>query len=166
MNPPQPLPAGPVPNIHQAERLRPTEAILGMGYALVIGAAETEGRFELMKFVAPAGRGAPPHIHHHEDECFYILEGDFEIGIGGTVRRAGRGDSAFLPRGVPHHFRNVGSSAGAFLCCVMPGQLGGFFDAFKNPWPASSVDPPPPTDDDVARLMVAAKRYSIEILAS
>ncbi|MEX0703569.1 MAG: cupin domain-containing protein [Planctomycetales bacterium] len=145
---------------------RPRESVLGIGYALLVSAEQTGGAYEVMKFVVPAGNGPPPHRHAREDECFYLLDGEFEITLGDRALRARAGDCIHLPRGVPHAFQNVGESLGSFLCWVVPGNLSGFFDAFKRDWPADMPHPPAVTGDDVANLLAAAEKYGIEILAA
>ena len=37
---------------------------------------DTEGRYALTEGIVPPHHGAPEHIHHREDEAFYILEGE------------------------------------------------------------------------------------------
>ena len=49
---------------------------------------DTEGRYALTEGIVPPHHGAPEHIHHREDEAFYILEGEFEIECGGEIFRA------------------------------------------------------------------------------
>src|SRR5260370_34416428 len=56
---------------------------------------------------APGGgrRGGDPprHVHEHEDEAFYVLEGRLTATIGGdTTLTAGPGEGVFLPRGKAH----------------------------------------------------------------
>ena len=59
---------------------------------------DTEGRYALTEGIVPPHHGAPEHIHHREDEAFYILEGEFEIECGGEIFRASPGTFALLPR--------------------------------------------------------------------
>jgi quercetin dioxygenase-like cupin family protein len=144
---------------------RPSESILGIGYSLLVSSEQTGGSYELMKFVVPGGHGPPPHVHRHEDECFYLLDGEFEVMLGGQTFHATSGSYIHLPRQVPHAFRNTTAGLGSFLCWVIPGNLSGFFDAFKRTWPADRPQPPPVTEDDIGKMMAAAARYGIEILA-
>lgn len=51
-----------------------------------------------------AGFSPPQHMHHHEDENFYVLEGQFRFETNGQVFHLGQGESIFLPRGIPHGF--------------------------------------------------------------
>ena len=143
---------------------RPTESILGIGYSLLITAQQTGGLYELMKFVVPGGHGPPPHIHQHEDECFYVIEGEFDVTAGGRSLHAVPGTYIHLPRGQAHAFRNTTTAMSSFLCWVMPGNLAGFFDAFKRPWPADAEQPTPVNDEDIQKLLAAASKYGVQIL--
>ena len=95
---------------------RPSEAILGTGYQLLVDAESTGGAYELMKFVVPAGLGPPRHMHTREDEHYYFLEGTFEVTVGSTTIETGPRTFLHLPRNVVHGLINVGGSEGSFLC--------------------------------------------------
>ncbi|MBB3348033.1 cupin domain-containing protein [Sphingomonas sp. BK069] len=48
-------------------------------------------------------RGGPPlHVHHGEDELFYVLAGDYVVQVGDQRFPLGTGDCILGPRGVPH----------------------------------------------------------------
>src|SRR5580704_16017222 len=53
------------------------------------------------------GRMVPPHVHAHEDEFSYILEGEIGARIGDEVLQATTGSYVFKPRGLPHTFWNA-----------------------------------------------------------
>lgn len=52
---------------------------------LKAGGRDTHDAFTLMEFVIPPSFGPPPHIHHREDEGFYLLEGEFTVTCGDTT---------------------------------------------------------------------------------
>src|SRR5215468_12515900 len=64
---------------------------------LVTG-AESGGACFIIEGMAPPGGGPPPHIHHFEDESFYILEGTLTFQAGGQTIHAKRGDFIHIPR--------------------------------------------------------------------
>jgi mannose-6-phosphate isomerase-like protein (cupin superfamily) len=65
-------------------------------------------------------RGDPPlHIHHDQDEWFFVREGEFVFQVGAQMYRLGPGDSVFAPRKVPHAFANV-SDTGRLLIVYQP----------------------------------------------
>ena len=158
--------SSPMPPCSGSTLARPTESILGIGYSLLVPAEVTGGAYELMQFVAPPGLGPPLHVHQHEDECFYVLEGELEIYVGDQTIAAPAETYIHLPRQVPHGFRNVGGTTGSFLCLVLPGRLAAYFDEFKTAWPGDLLEPPPPTDEDIGRLMAASAKYEIQILGN
>ena len=64
-------------------------------------AAETGGTLSAAETIIPAGLEPPVHVHEHEDELFYVLEGELTVICGGRELRGGPGTVAFLPRRVP-----------------------------------------------------------------
>ncbi len=63
---------------------------------------DSAGRLGLLDYQSEPGHEPPPHTHLDEDEIYYILEGELDVYVGDTVRRAGAGDCIFLPRGQAH----------------------------------------------------------------
>jgi mannose-6-phosphate isomerase-like protein (cupin superfamily) len=153
-----------IPTAHGTSHARPSHSVLGIGYSLLVSSQQTGGAYELMLFLAPAGHGPPPHVHRHEDELFYILEGEFDVLFGERTLHVRPGDYIHLPRGTPHAFRNTTNRNASFLCWVTPGTLGPFFDAFQRDWPADQALPPPVGEEDINKLMAAAARHEIQIL--
>jgi quercetin dioxygenase-like cupin family protein len=43
---------------------------------------QTNGAYAILEQKIPAGHGPPLHVHRHETEIFYILDGQFEVSIG------------------------------------------------------------------------------------
>src|ERR1700712_3177669 len=48
------------------------------------------------------GAGSPLHVHHREDEWFYVIEGSVTFWVGGQVFEAGPGAFVYGPRETPH----------------------------------------------------------------
>ena len=96
-----------------------------------VTAKETLGAYSFSVGVRQPGGGVEPHRHSREDESFYVLEGQFEFRIGERGERvilADPGSFVFAPRGIPHAFKNVGTTPGKFLVVVSPAGLEKFFD--------------------------------------
>ena len=73
------------------------------------------------------GKGGPPkHIHHEQDEWFYVVKGEFAFEVGDQKVRAKPGDSLFAPRKVPHAFACM-SDPGTLLIALSPA---GTFETF------------------------------------
>ena len=60
------------------------------------------------------GYVAPMHTHPGE-EIIYVIEGTLEYDIGGKVTRVKAGDVLFVPAGIPHTAKNIGSGNAAEL---------------------------------------------------
>ena len=63
---------------------------------------DTQGRFALVEGIARKGNVPPPHIHHREDETFYVVEGEMSITVGGQKIKGTPGSVLFAPRGIVH----------------------------------------------------------------
>src|SRR4051812_48112312 len=68
-------------------------------------AAQTGGAYGLIEQICPAGVESPYHIHHNEDETFYIVDGEATFISGDKVIKATSGSFVFLPRNIPHGFK-------------------------------------------------------------
>ena len=52
-------------------------------------AADTNGQLTIIEVTEPPNAEAPLHVHHREDEGFYVLDGDVTIHVGDDVVEAG-----------------------------------------------------------------------------
>jgi mannose-6-phosphate isomerase-like protein (cupin superfamily) len=79
-------------------------------------------------------RGGPPlHVHHGEDELFYVLEGEYLVQVGEKRFPLRAGDCILGPRGVPHAWAFVGSTTGRMLLSYAPaGKMEAFFNAWEQ----------------------------------
>jgi quercetin dioxygenase-like cupin family protein len=83
------------------------EATWFLGTRMTVKATtqSTGGTFGLIEVRLAAGFSPPLHIHHQEDESFWILEGKLTFVCDGQTYHAGPGSFIYLPRGLPHTFR-------------------------------------------------------------
>jgi len=65
---------------------------------------DTNGAFLLVEAVLAPGTEPPPHVHTREDELFYVLEGEFDVYVGGRAFNVKTGECVFMPRFSPHAF--------------------------------------------------------------
>ncbi len=79
-------------------------------------------------------KGGPPrHVHHEQDEWFYVLEGAYRIDIGEERFDLGPGDSVFAPREVPHVWAHVNDGEGKLIIVFQPaGQMESFLGALAE----------------------------------
>lgn len=127
-----------------------------------VRAEDTGGAFGMIEAVAPPGAAPPLHVHHREDESFLVLEGEVTIRCGEESFRAGPGDFAFLPRGVPHGFVVEGEQPARFLNLITPGGFESFFaDAGR---PAEGPGLPPAGPPDIELLARVSGQYESDLL--
>src|SRR6476620_3971481 len=88
---------------------------------------QTGGAYAILEQKIPAGHGPPLHVHRHETEIFYILDGEFEVTIGDQKVPAPPGAIVVGPRDIRHTFRNVGATEGRLLLTVIPGRFSEYF---------------------------------------
>lgn len=73
------------------------------------------------------GKGTPLHLHHTQDETFYVLDGVYKFQVGNDRYDLKAGDSIFLPRKVAHAWTQV-SDKGKMTVIMQPaGKLENFF---------------------------------------
>lgn len=79
----------------------------GSVYIVRRPAADSDGAFVEMEFVLPSGCvPPPPHVHPHQVEDYEVLEGHFDVVVDGRWRTLAPGESASVPLGALHTFRN------------------------------------------------------------
>jgi quercetin dioxygenase-like cupin family protein len=127
-------------------------------------AADTGGAMTIVEMTEPPGAEAPLHVHHREDEAFWILEGNVTLYVGDAVIEASAGDYAFGPRDIPHRYV-VGPDGCRMLFICTPG---GFENLVREmSVPAGSRTLPPPSDEapDFERVAAIARANGCELLA-
>lgn len=125
----------------------------------------TGGAFTLSEAIVPPGRGVPPHIHHREDEYFYVVAGEFEFTVEGRNDRAGAGSLIDVAKGTLHAYANVGEDSGQMLICQTPGGLSERFVEETRQLLSATAAPNFAGDSPLAAgFVAAAARYGIEIV--
>jgi quercetin dioxygenase-like cupin family protein len=127
--------------------------------------ADTGGQMTIVEMTEPPGTEAPLHVHHREDEAFFILEGSATLQVGDETFEVSAGDYAFGPRDIPHKY-TVGEEGCRMLFLCTPG--GNFENVVREmSVPAASRTLPPPTDEepDMERIAAVAEANGCELLA-
>ena len=79
----------------------------GSVYIVREASADTGGEYVAMDWELPAGCvPPPPHIHPSQVEEYEVVEGSFDVMVDGRWSTLGPGDSASVPVGAMHTFRN------------------------------------------------------------
>jgi quercetin dioxygenase-like cupin family protein len=118
-------------------------------------AETTSGSFSALENVVPPKEGPPLHLHRHEDEMYYVLDGELRFKLAGTLHDAPAGSFVFIPKGTPHCFQNVGDAPARILVMFTPAGMERFFED-------QAALPPGPMDTDRHRTL--AKGVAMEIL--
>ncbi len=141
------------------------EALWAFGCHITAKAAsETSGgRVAVLEHFAGRGAGSPLHVHHREDEWFYVLDGELTFWVGGEVIDAPAGSFVYGPREIPHTF-TVSSEEAHFLLVVEPAGLEGMLRALGEPAPSRTLPPPPTEPPDMAKIAQVCAEYGLEIL--
>jgi quercetin dioxygenase-like cupin family protein len=141
------------------------EALWFLGFLVIVKASSetTAGRVAVIEHVAPGGSGSPLHVHHNEDEWFYVTEGELTFWVGGQVIPAPAGAFVYGPREIPHTFL-VSSERARFLVVTEPGGFERFMRAVGEPAEGLEIPPPATEPPDVARLTGIAAEYGIDII--
>lgn len=126
-------------------------------------AADTDGRLSVVEMTEPPNTEAPLHVHHREDEAFYVLEGSVTIHVGDQVVEAGPGDFAFGPRDIPHRY-TVGAAGCRMLFIMTPGGFEDLVLAMSEPAGSRTLPPPPEEEPDWGRVAAIAKAHGAELL--
>ena len=125
------------------------------------GPGET-GAFSQFEVDDPRGSAPPLHVHHNEDEAFYILEGQVTMFAGDQRIDLQAGDYFFGARGTPHAYV-VRSERARMLVTISPSGSEQLFISLGTP----VTGPEPPTDtvmppmSEMTRLFAS---YGAEIL--
>jgi mannose-6-phosphate isomerase-like protein (cupin superfamily) len=160
------MPTASRPSEHTLVTSEDAEAVWFSGCLALIKASteSTGGALALVEFTHPPDFATPPHIHHHEDEAFYILEGTMSGFCGDQQWRATAGDFVWLPRGVVHGYAIEGDQPLRTLAICLPTGFESFVrDAGE---PAGERELPPSAEFDVPKLLASAAQHGQEILAA
>jgi quercetin dioxygenase-like cupin family protein len=127
-----------------------------------VAGAETADAFSQIQVDDPQGGGAPLHVHHNEDETFYVLEGEVTFLVGDERIDAAAGDFLFAPRDIPHAYV-VRSERARMFVTASPAGIEQLFVSLGVPVtgaepPTDVVMPPMP---EMTRLFAA---HGAEIL--
>ena len=88
----------------------------------------------LVRWVAEVGDHwiAPLHVHHEDDEAWYVLTGTLGFRLGDEEIVAGPGSAVLARKGTPHTYRNAGDVEAEYVL-VMPPRIWALIDAIHEP---------------------------------
>ncbi|HEY8823763.1 MAG TPA: quercetin 2,3-dioxygenase [Candidatus Limnocylindria bacterium] len=135
---------------------------LGGRFTVKVAEANADGRFSLVEALAFRSTEPPLHIHHREDEAWYILDGHMTFYVGDEAIEAEAGSFVFAPSGIAHTF-TVDVEPTRVLVFASPAGFEHF--ALELGEPATSDKPPAglavPAPDVLGPV---GQRYGIEVV--
>lgn len=131
------------------------------------GAVDTGGQMTIVEITEPPNSQAPLHVHHREDEAFWILEGSATFEVGDQTIEAKAGDYLLGPRDIPHRF-TTGPSGCRMLFIFTPGGFEDLLRAISRPAEARTLPPSedgaPPSEEEMRQMEAAIRAGGCEIL--
>jgi quercetin dioxygenase-like cupin family protein len=128
-----------------------------------IAPEDTNGAYALVEALVPAGHMPPPHIHEHDGEGFFVLEGEITLHTeaGPTVVRPGQG--AHIPAGKAHTICVTSAGPARAMIVSAPAGFVHYLRACGRPAEREALpvlDGPP----DVELLLREAPAHGITLL--
>lgn len=120
----------------------------------------TGGAYALLEYCPGPGAGAGLHVHHREEETFYILDGEMTFQLDQEQHQAGAGAIVRIPKGLRHAFRNTTDAPARMLIMLTPAGLEHFFEDLAA---LLAAHPDGPSAQDLRRL---ADKYQVDFLPS
>jgi hypothetical protein len=114
----------------------------------------------VIEYLTSRGSGSPLHVHHNDDEWFYVIEGELACWVGGQVIAAPAGSFVYGPREIPHTFM-VSSERARFLLVAEPAGFEGLVRALGQPARQLVIPSPATEPPDVAAMVALAADYGI-----
>jgi quercetin dioxygenase-like cupin family protein len=105
---------------------------LGLDMNVLLTTEATGGATSVIVAWHKPGEGPPDHVHFKQEEILFIIEGLYEVTVGGETAKAGPGSIVFIPRNVVHHFKNVGGYMGRMLGWSLPGGQDHYLKAISE----------------------------------
>jgi mannose-6-phosphate isomerase-like protein (cupin superfamily) len=100
----------------------------------------THDAYSMFEYAIPPETNGPPlHTHTREDESFIALAGRLDVTLGDEEFVLEYGDYMYLPRNVPHAFRNPYGEESRVASVVSPAGLERYYQAL-------AAMPPGPKD--------------------
>lgn len=130
-------------------------------------AADTGGQMTILEITEPPNGEGPLHVHHTEDEGFWILEGSATFEVGDQTIEARAGDYVFGPRDIPHRY-TTGPDGCRMLFIFTPGGFEELLRATSRPAARRAVptadEDTPPSDDELQQMQAAIQAHGCELL--
>ena len=97
-----------------------------------ISGTATDNQVAMFEYIGYEKIGPSLHVHFHQDEVFYVVDGKYRFVAGDETMMMGPGDTIFLPRNIPHTWIQL-TDMGKLVYFVQPaGKAEEFFRTMNN----------------------------------
>ena len=88
--------------------------------SIMLSGEQTGGTLAVVAATEAPDSGPPLHIHRNEDELFLVVEGHYSFFAEERWVEVGPGGLVYLPKGLAHCYRNIGTTAGRTWIITTP----------------------------------------------
>jgi mannose-6-phosphate isomerase-like protein (cupin superfamily) len=128
------------------------------GLSVMLKGEQTGGTLAVLCIADEPGAPGPPlHVHAHEDELILVIAGEYSFFAEGRWTDVGAGAVVYLPRGVAHCYRPIGTTPGRHWTLTTPAGFEQFLPRFLE----ETANPNGPDRDKLAAL---SREFGVVIL--
>jgi len=120
---------------------------------------DSAGACSIFELGVPSRSGPPLHVHHREDEWYYVLSGEFLFEVNGEQSQLPVGGSIWAPRDARHRWANTSGAEGKLILVCQPGGFEKFFDELGKGPPLNTEKP-----SEIHQLHELHAKYGMELL--
>jgi mannose-6-phosphate isomerase-like protein (cupin superfamily) len=125
-------PASSSPELHVVrsgeDRFGQSRSLGFSALAFKVGTAETGGGLFVIEHTHLRPGGGPPlHMHPHQEEWFYVMDGKVAFAVGEQKAELGPGECVLAPRAVPHTFCSLAESSRLLIGFSPAGKMEQYF---------------------------------------
>lgn len=124
----------------------------------------SNGGLTLIDVMFRQGEEPPVHVHHNEDELYFVLEGEVRFWVGEEEFEANPGTLVFLPRDVPHALAVEQPGVARMLLQWFPSNRLEEYFVEMGMESSAALLPPPAGQLDTQKMAAALAKFGIEVL--
>ena len=94
---------------------------------------DTDSKLTIFEYTGNIKGGPALHVHPHQDEIFFVVQGEYLFQVGDEKHNLKTGDTIFLPRSVPHAFAQLTETGKMFFLFQPSGKMEDFFRLLGDP---------------------------------
>jgi mannose-6-phosphate isomerase-like protein (cupin superfamily) len=123
--------------------------------SIMLSGDQTGGMLAVVACTQAPDSGPPLHIHRNEDELFLIVEGHYSFFAEERWVEVGPGGLVYLPKGIAHCYRNIGTTTGRHWVITAPSG----WELFMTQYAKELANPQGP---DQNRMLEIGREHGIE----